>query len=88
MDRAVSSVLEGLKRPAFALWIGLYRQLVAPVAFFWLATRYWDFGVDGIWAGVFSITWSAALVAVFYARRVVGQLAAQASRGGVDPEES
>lgn len=71
-----TSVLQGLKRPAFALWIGLYRQLVAPLTVFWLATRVWDFGLDGIWAGVFVITWSAALVAVVFARRVVGRLAA------------
>ena len=31
---------------------------------FWLATRVWDLGLDGIWYGVFGITWSAALVAV------------------------
>ena len=71
-----TSVLQGLKRPAFAVWIGLYRQLAAPFAVFWLATRVWEFGLDGIWAGVFVITWSAALVAVVYARRVVSRLAA------------
>jgi putative MATE family efflux protein len=75
-----TSVLQGLKRPAFALWIGLYRQLVAPLAFFWLATRVWDFGLDGIWAGVFVITWSAALVAVVSAQRVVERLAVAAAR--------
>ncbi len=74
-----TSVLQGLKRPAFALWIGLYRQLAAALAVFWLATRVWDFGLDGIWAGVFVITWSAALVAVIIARHVVGLLAAESS---------
>jgi putative MATE family efflux protein len=74
-----TSVLQGLKKPAFALWIGLYRQLVAPVTFFWLATQVWQFGVDGIWAGVFLITWSAALVAVFFAQRVVAVLVAEAA---------
>lgn len=69
-----TSVLQGLKRPAFALWIGLYRQLVAPFTFFWLATRVWTFGVDGIWAGVFLITWSAALIAVVFAQRTVARL--------------
>jgi putative MATE family efflux protein len=72
-----TSVLQGLKKPVFALWIGLYRQLVAPFAFFWLATRVWDFGLDGIWAGVFVITWSAALVAVVFAQRMVSWLAAE-----------
>jgi putative MATE family efflux protein len=74
-----TSVLQGLRKPAFALWIGLYRQLAAPFTVFWLATRVWDFGLDGIWAGVFTITWSAALVAVICARWVVGQLAGSAA---------
>ena len=74
-----TSVLQGLKRPSFALWIGLYRQLAAPVAFFWLATRVLDFGLDGIWAGVFTITWSAALVALIYAQLVIGRLAASSA---------
>jgi putative MATE family efflux protein len=73
-----TSVLQGLKMPAFALWIGLYRQIVAPLAIFWLATRVWDFGPDGVWAGVFVITWSAALVAVGFAQSVVRRLAAHA----------
>ncbi len=72
-----TSVLQGLKRPTFALWIGLYRQLAAPLAVFYLATRVWNFGLDGIWAGVFVITWSAALVAVVFAQRVVRGLAAR-----------
>ncbi|MCU0962658.1 MAG: MATE family efflux transporter [Pirellulaceae bacterium] len=70
-----TALLQGLRKPALALWIGLYRQLAAPCMFFYLATRIWDFGLDGIWAGVFMITWSAALVAVILARRVVAWVA-------------
>jgi putative MATE family efflux protein len=69
-----TSLLQGLKKPAFALWIGLYRQIIAPFAVFWLATRVLDFGLWGIWWGIFAITWSAALVAVFWARRQVDRL--------------
>ncbi len=70
-----TSALQGLKQPAFALWIGLYRQLAAPALVFWLLTRVFDWGLDGIWWGVFAITWSAALVSVLYARRQVDRLA-------------
>lgn len=70
-----TALLQGLRKPAFALWIGLYRQLAAPIIFFYLATRVWTLGVDGIWAGVFTITWSAALVALIFARRVLAWLA-------------
>ncbi len=74
-----TSVLQGLKKPAFALWIGLFRQIVAPVMIFWLATHVWDFGLDGIWAGIFVITWSSALVAVLFAQSVVRYLAAESA---------
>ena len=70
-----TSALQGLKKPAFALWIGLYRQLAAPGLVFWLTTAVLGWGLNGVWGGVFGITWSAALVAVWYARRQVDRLA-------------
>jgi len=72
-----TSALQGLKMPAFALWIGLYRQIAAPGLVFWLTTQVFDWGLDGVWWGVFGITWSAALAAVWYARRQVDRLAEQ-----------
>ncbi len=69
-----TSVLQGLKKPAFALWIGVYRQLAMPIGFFWMATRVLGFELDGIWWGIFCINWSAALVSVLYARRKVAQM--------------
>ncbi len=68
-----TSALQGLKKPAFALWIGLYRQIVAPFAVFWLLTRVWDHGLFGIWWGIFGINWTAAAVAVWWAQRQVGR---------------
>ena len=70
-----TSLLQGLKKPAFALWIGLYRQLIMPTALFYLVTRVWDIGLTGIWWGIFAITWSAALVSIFYAKGVVDKMA-------------
>ena len=70
-----TSLLQGLKKPAFALWIGLYRQLVMPPLLFYMATRVFDWGLTGIWWGIFAITWSAALVAVFYAKATVDRMA-------------
>lgn len=70
-----TSALQGLKKPAFALWIGLYRQQIMPIALFWLATQVWDFGLDGIWFALLGINWSAAAVAVFYAQRIVSRMA-------------
>jgi Na+-driven multidrug efflux pump len=63
------AALQGIRKPMFALWIGLWRQIVAPVAVFWLLTRLLGIGLAGIWWGIFGITWSAAAVAWLYARR-------------------
>ncbi|MCP4290641.1 MAG: MATE family efflux transporter [bacterium] len=75
-----TSILQGLKKPAFSLWIGVYRQLVMPIGFFWLATRVFGLALDGIWWGIFLITWSAAIVAAYYARRKVTQLEREAAQ--------
>ena len=73
-----TSILQGLKKPEFALWIGLYRQLVMPIGLFWLAMNVFDFGLDGIWWSIFFINWSAALIAIVYARRKVATLEKEA----------
>jgi putative MATE family efflux protein len=63
------AALQGVRKPMFALWIGLWRQIVAPAAVFWVFTRLLDFGLTGIWWGIFGINWSASAVAWIYARR-------------------
>jgi putative MATE family efflux protein len=68
------SALQGIKRPMYAIWIGLYRQIVAPVIIFYLLTKMFHLGLDGIWWGIFIVTWSAAIVTVWYARRVLARV--------------
>ena len=63
--------LQGLRRPLFAVVIGLYRQILAPLAVFWLLAVRLGLGVRGIWWGIFLVTWSAALVAMVFVRSVV-----------------
>lgn len=63
------AALQGVRKPMFALWIGLWRQIVAPVAVFWFLTHLLGVGMTGIWWGIFGITWSAAAMAWLYARR-------------------
>lgn len=63
------SVLQGLKRPKFAIAIGLYRQFIMPVILFPIFTRMTG-SVTGIWWGIFIINWSAAIIAVFYVNSV------------------
>lgn len=68
-------MLQGLKRPAYALWIGLYRQIVAPILTFWFLGRVLGWRELGVWWGVFVVTWSAALFTRWYGMRVLNQLA-------------
>jgi putative MATE family efflux protein len=65
------AALQGMKRPLFAVWIGLYRQIAAPFLLFWMVTHVFHIGLLGIWWGIFAITWSAAFITLFYARRML-----------------
>ena len=67
------AALQGIKKPMFAVYIGVYRQILAPIAVFWVFTRVFDFGLLGIWWGIFLITWSAAVITFFYSRRTLGK---------------
>ena len=63
-----TSALQGMKKPMYAVWIGIYRQLLAPILVFTLLIQYFHIGIDGIWWGIFGITWSAAIATLFYAK--------------------
>jgi putative MATE family efflux protein len=65
------AALQGMKRPMFAVWIGILRQFVLPVIVFQIFVVILGVGLTGIWWGIFGITWSAALFAYFYAGRVL-----------------
>jgi putative MATE family efflux protein len=73
------AALQGTKRPLFALWIGLFRQILAPVAVFSLLT---SFGLVGIWWGIFGINWTAAFITIGYARLVLGRIIREADSEG------
>jgi Na+-driven multidrug efflux pump len=63
-----------MKKPMYAVWIGIYRQLLAPILVFTLLVQYFHLGIDGIWWGIFGITWSAAIVTILYARGVLKRI--------------
>lgn len=64
------SALQGMKRPMYAVWIGIARQLVAPILIFTFLIGYLQTGIDGVWWGIFGITWSAAVVTMLYVKHV------------------
>jgi len=67
----VVNALQGMKRPMFAIWIGIYRQLLAPVACIHLLTSVWGFELYGVWWGVFISTWSGAIIAWLFMRHIL-----------------
>jgi Na+-driven multidrug efflux pump len=44
---------------------------------FYLLTEILAFGLLGIWWGIFLVTWSAAIITFFYARRVMHRVEAE-----------
>lgn len=62
---------QGLKRPAYGLWIGLYRQVLAPLALIYVLAFVWDWGLWGIWWGVCLVNYSAALFALWWGWRTI-----------------
>ncbi len=65
------AALQGVKRPLFAVWIGLARQVVFPILVFTVLVEFFHTGTLGIWWGIFSITWTAAVVSIFYANKLL-----------------
>lgn len=62
------SLLQGLKRPGIAIYVGLYRQIVMPVIVFYALGTLLNMGVLGVWWGIVLINWSAAIFTVLYTR--------------------
>jgi putative MATE family efflux protein len=62
------AALQGLKRPLYAIWIGLYRQIIAPAIVFYALASLLGMGLMGIWWGIFIITWSATIFTMLYVR--------------------
>jgi putative MATE family efflux protein len=66
-------MLQGLKRPAFALWMGLYRQIVGQCGIIYLLAILLGWGLWGVWWGISIVTWSGALFALYWGNRVLKQ---------------
>jgi putative MATE family efflux protein len=85
-------MLQGLKKPIYGLWVGLYRQIVAPCLVFWLLAFQLGWGMKGVWWGIFLVTWSAALFMLWFGgwklSRIEGaQQGAFAARGAAPQGE-
>jgi len=55
------SVLQGLKKPNFAIWIGIYRQLAMPLLLFNFLGVTLGLGLTGVWWGIVFTVWTGAI---------------------------
>jgi Na+-driven multidrug efflux pump len=65
------NLLQGLKKPFYAIVIGLYRQVLAPCIVFYLLAFHLNMRESGVWWGIFLVTWSAAIISYFYGRNML-----------------
>lgn len=62
------SILQAIKKPQFAVWIGVSRQLILPFVLFTLLGDVLGLGLIGIWWGIVITVWlgAAACAAIVY----------------------
>lgn len=71
------AVMQALKRPNVAMFIGAYRQLIMPVGVFYVLGTVFGLGVKGVWYGIVLINWSAAAIVLLYTRSILKHLITQ-----------
>lgn len=59
------SVLQGIKKLHYAIFIGFYRQ-VLPFGLFYLLGTVLNMGIYGVWWGIVIINWSAVIITLVY----------------------
>lgn len=67
----VDAVLRGLKRPMFSLWMGLTRQIIAPIIVFYVFVNVFSLEIFGVWWGLFIITTLSSAIAWLYLRTIL-----------------
>jgi putative MATE family efflux protein len=68
------STLQGIRKPMYAIFVGVYRQFLLPLPLFLLFAVQMGMGTKGLWWGIFFANWSAAIFTFFYTRRKLQKL--------------
>ena len=69
------AVLQGMKRPLAVMTIGLSRQIIFPILVLIIFVYVLEWGLFGVWRSIFLVTWSAAILTVFYTNHTIKRLA-------------
>ena len=67
-----AGILQGMKRPIFALIIGFFRHVAGPLIVLSLLDPVLGFGLPGIYWGIFAVAWVGALTTLLYLRYRLG----------------
>jgi putative MATE family efflux protein len=59
------SVLQGIKKPNYAIFMGIFRQAL-PFGLFYLLGTVLNMGLDGVWWGIVIINWTAVCITLYY----------------------
>lgn len=66
--------MQGIKKPNFAVFIGLFRQIILPVALFYILGTLMDLGILGVWIGIVITNWAAAIITFIYHRYLTNHI--------------
>ncbi len=62
------AILQGLKKPNFVIFIGIYRQFLLPLLLFPILVGLLPNPIYGVWVGILIVNWSAVIILVFYTK--------------------
>jgi len=68
------SILHAIKKPHYAIWIGIYRQLIMPFILFNLFGSILGWGLIGIWWGIVTTTWTGAIACLLFVKYELSKL--------------
>ncbi len=68
------SILQAIRKPHYAIWIGVYRQLVMPFLLFNLFGVILGWGLVGIWWAIVATTITGALACLYFVKVELGKL--------------
>ncbi len=72
-----AAVLQGLKKPLYALYCNIGRQVVGQLVLFYIAIDILELGINGVWISVLLINWIMAFVIYYLVKRRMQQLVPQ-----------
>jgi putative MATE family efflux protein len=65
-----TSALAGIKRPHYAVFLGLYRQLIMPYILITFLVNVFAMDIGAVWWSIFAVNWSGAIFTLFYTRHI------------------